>query len=112
MIETKNALIDGARITRDDHGLLTAYLYLDYGDSGHQGFGGYSLYLPKSFKHHNIESCAGHFLWRCMEIADVEDWDQIKGKTVRVKAEHSKIHEIGHIVKDDWFNPAEDFKNL
>lgn len=112
-IETKNAIIRSAKITNDDHGLLSAWLDLDYGGSG-QGFGGYSLYLPKSFKHHDPigPNYAGHFIWRVMEVADVTRWDALPGKTVRVKAEHSGVHAIGHIVKDDWFNPSEDFERM
>lgn len=110
MIETKNAIIQSAEITNDDHGLLSAWVSLDYGGCG-QGFGGYSLYLPKSFTHHNPKgpNYAGHFIWRVMEVAGVEKWSQLVGKTIRVQCEHSKVHAIGHIVKDDWFNPSEDF---
>lgn len=108
-IDIRNAIIEDARITSDDHGLLSAWLTLDYGGCG-QGFGGYALYLPKSFDHHKLESVAGHFIWRCMEIAGVEEWSKLKGKTIRVRCEHTKVHAIGHIVKDDWFSPAEDFR--
>lgn len=45
-MEIRNAIIEKARIARDDHGFLTAYLDLDFGGQ-HQGFGGYVLYLPK-----------------------------------------------------------------
>lgn len=107
-VETRNAIIKGARLTTDDHGLLSAWLDLDYGGIV-QGFGGYCLYLPKGFDHHTLLSHAGHFIWRVMEVADVTEWGRLVGKTIRVRAEHSKVHAIGHIVKDDWFCPSEDF---
>ncbi|MCK8211874.1 hypothetical protein LW979_17710, partial [Erwinia amylovora] len=81
---------------------------LDYGGSG-QGFGGYVLYLPKSYSHHELKSVAGHFIFRLLEVAGVDSCDKLKGRTIRVKCEHSKVHAIGHIVRDDWFNPSEDF---
>lgn len=112
MMEIKNAIIKSAVIDTGDRGLLTAWLHLDYGGSG-QGFGGYALYLPKSYKHHGANgNYAGHFIFRAMEVAEVISWDKLIGKTVRVKADHGKVHAIGHIVKDDWFNPTEDFEEM
>lgn len=106
-----NAIIESARITTEERGLLSAWLSLDYGGSG-QGFGGFALYLPKSYRHHNPSgpNYAGHFIWRVMEIAGVSEWSQLKGKTIRVRQEHSTVHAIGHIVKDDWFAPSFDFE--
>lgn len=112
-IEERNAIITAATITNDDYGLLSAWLTLDYGGGG-QGFGGYVLYLPKDFKHHSLgaPNYAGHFIWRVMEVAGVTEWGRLQGKTIRVRCEHSKVHAIGHIVKDDWFNPATDFEQM
>lgn len=112
MSVTENALIKKAVITKADHGLLSAWLTLDYGGTG-QAFGGYSLYLPDSFSHHDMNiNYAGHFIFRCLEIADVDDWERMNGKTIRVKKDKpfGSIEAIGHIIKDDWFNPSKDFK--
>lgn len=112
----RNAIISSTSIETGDRGLLTAWLNLEY-DSGGQGFGGFALYLPeRTYKHHGGPNFGGHFIFRCMEIAGVENWQDIKGKSIRVKLDcegfSGKILAIGHIIKDDWFNPSEDFKKM
>lgn len=110
--EIKNALISNVTLTRGDHGVLSAWLNLDYGGTV-QGFGGHSLYLPKGFAHAGqSDNFAGHFIYRCLQIGDVDKWEDLKGKTIRVKANHGGVESIGHILKDDWFNPSEDFKKM
>jgi hypothetical protein len=109
-----NAVIESAKISNDDHGLLSAWLFLKL-EGGSQGFGGYALYLPKSFKHSpNQKNYAGHFIWRCMEVSGVSEWSELSGKTIRVKKETNlgPITSIGHIINEDWFDPAEEFESL
>jgi hypothetical protein len=106
-IGIRNAIIKSAELNIDN-GFLSGWVDLDYG-SGGQMFGGITLYLPKSFSHHAIESPAGHWIFRIMEIAEVDKWSKLPGKTIRVKADFNKVIAIGHIVKDDWFSPLEDF---
>lgn len=109
-MEEKNAIIKSTSISIADHGLLSAWLNLDYGDSA-QGFGGYALYFPGDHEDWaKQQNGAGLFLWRSMEIAGVTDWKNLVGKTIRVRLEDEKITAIGHIIKDDWFNPAEEFE--
>lgn len=109
-IEIRNAIIERAQLTTAERGLLTAWLMLDYGGTG-QGFGGYALYLPRSFAHHRPQDGhAGHFIYRCLQIAGVDDWSKLAGRTIRARADGGMVHAIGHIVNDDWFDPATDFK--
>ena len=110
-----NAVIEKATITNDDHGMMTVWVFLNYGGSG-QGFGGYALHLPKTSEHYSLESCAGHFIWRVMEVAGVNEWHKLAGKCVRVRRTGEgfggDIEAIGHIVHDDWFCPKKDFAEL
>ena len=111
MSDYTNAIIRSADIDYGDNsrGILTVWLSLDFGGTG-QNFGGYALYLPKSYMHHRKDGPCGHFIARCMEVAGVEKWSDMAGKPVRVVRDgiSSPIRAIGHIVKDDWFTPSED----
>jgi hypothetical protein len=110
-LELENAIIEDMEITNDDHGLLTAWVHLKFKNSN-QGFGGYVLYLPKDFEHHELLSPAGHFIWRVMEIAGVSKWSELKGKTVRARHNFGCVWEIGNIINDDWFCPSKDFAEI
>lgn len=110
-MQIENAIIKSATLSTEDHGCLSSWLHLEFPGSG-QGFGGYALYLPSGFQHHAKLSHAGHWIWRVMEIAGVSNWRDLPGKTIRVRRHESfgKIRAIGHIIKDDWFDPSVDFK--
>lgn len=109
-IGVRNAVITDARF--DTERGLSAWIYLDYGGTG-QGFGGWLLYGPKGWRAHgDAGNYAGHFIWRVLEIAGVDDWSKLKGKTVRARGSWDKVEAIGHPVKDDWFDPAVEFAQL
>jgi len=102
-LKSKNAIIRLAKIVNDD-GKLSVSIILDYGGVC-QEFARSSLYLSKKYYHHKLESVAGHFIFRVMEIAGVTEWNDLKGKAIRVKADYSKVYAIGHIINNDWFYP-------
>ncbi len=101
-LEIKNARIENASLGFEDHGILTAFLTLDYGNGGGQGFGGFTL---------DGIYCA-EFIKKVLKIVGVEKWEELKGEYIRVKAEHVKIHAIGNILEDKWFNPSEEFRKM
>lgn len=98
MIETKNAIIVDAEVYIEDHGILTASIELDYGSSI-QSFGNYAIEEYPSF------------LSSVLKIVGVYSWNKLIGKAIRVKAESTKVHAIGHITKDIWFNPSEEYQS-
>ena len=106
-MEIKNAIITDFSLNFTERGILDFWIYLDY-ECGSQGFGGYALYLPKSFKNHKLKSYAGHYIYRVLEVAGVTDLKDLKGKTIRVNGDFSKIESIGHIIKNIWFNPKDE----
>ncbi len=96
--EIMNAIITRTMLGNEDHGILTLFLFLDF-DGSTQGFGGY-----------DIRQNAGTWIKRILEVVGVDNWDDLKGKTIRVKkyGYNDPIYGIGHIIKDKWFCPKEE----
>ena len=103
--EIRNAVIEKAVISKDD-GFLCIWLFLDYGGI-QQGFGGWVTYCPKQ----NYDA-AGFYIMRIMEVVGVDDWKDLEGKTIRVNCSRTKVKKIGHIVKNDWFEPEKDLPKI
>ena len=100
-METKNAVIKNVKLGFEDHGILTAYITLDYG-SLNQAFGGYGLGGP----------CASVFIQQVLETVGVDNWEDLKGKPIRAMSDHAKVYKIGHYIEDKWFDPSETFKSM
>lgn len=97
----KNAKILSTFLGFEDHGILTAFVMLDYGGTV-QGFGGWGL---------GGKGCA-HFVKRVLGVVGVQKWEELPGKHLRAFASHDKVSKIGHILNDSWFDPAEEFKKM
>ena len=95
-MEIKNARITGTMLGYEDHGIFTCMIDLDYG-GGCQGFGGYTLGGDYTNK----------FIEGIFKALKVRKWEELKGQLIRVKADNSKVYEIGHLLEDSWFNPRE-----
>lgn len=107
-IERKNAIITSATLGIEDHGILTVGLCFEY-ECGGQCFTGIALDQYDKAKKRRVGTAYGtEFVLRVLATVGVSEWSQIKGKHVRVEAEMSKVHAIGNIVKNVWFNPEKD----
>src|SRR5437773_1686917 len=102
----QNAKIRSVSLGFEDHGILTCWLNLDYGGSA-QGFGGYGFSHRPNNKHIGAADLADYIL-AILTTLDVESWEKLPGKSVRVKKAdgcNSPITAIGHYLEDKWFDP-------
>lgn len=114
-MKTQNAIITSTHLGNEDHGIMTCFLYLDYGGSG-QGFGGYALDRPQ----HKGSKFIGRvgtaygmeFIRQILETLEITSWEKLPKTHVRVRFDFDKVHAIGHIIKDKWFTPADDMKDF
>ena len=93
MIE-QNAKIVSTTLGKEDHGIPTFLIMLDYVGGG-QGLGQRDLRHGKTFM----------LIFDILDALELERWEHLVGTYCRVrKAEEwsSPILEIGHIVKDQW----------
>ena len=114
-MEEKNAIIKSTKLGKEDHGIMSFMLHLDYGNSG-QGAGGYALDTPIRKNNEFIKrigSAAGmSLIMEVLKVVGVENWEDLSGTHIRVRAEHSKVYAIGHIMKDDWLDFMEFWKEI
>lgn len=114
-MEIRNAKITGTKLGREDHGIMTFMIYVEFGGCG-CGIGGYALDQPDGNRISNKRIFSAKGLEAVSEILDVvgvDNWEQLKGKYIRIKDNGwgSTIDEIGNLMEEKWFNLREFFKN-
>jgi len=104
-MEISNARIIRTTLEEKDHGILTAVLFLDYGDTT-QGFRGHSF--DKRDAARGSDTAWGiEFICHVLEVLEVDSWEKLPGTYCRVRRGFITIQAIGHIIKDQWFDPKE-----
>lgn len=94
MPEIKNAKIHSTFLGYEERGILTCFIRLDYGSMS-QSFGGY-----------NLEYFGVDMISKILKVVQVESWEELRGKHVRVYIDNSKtIRRIGNILEDIWYSP-------
>jgi hypothetical protein len=81
------AKIESTNLGYEDHAILTAMLFVDYGGSG-QGVGGYSLDEPirdgDRFVGRRGTDFGMEFVARIIRACGVDTWEKVKGRTIYV----------------------------
>ena len=101
MDKEKNARIEKTFLGIEDHRFFTFFLHLDYGDSGHQGAGGYVL-VGKSFG----------IIRKILEMVGINEWEELSGKHIKVKATHGGVCAIQNILGGEWLDFDEYFEGV
>lgn len=105
----KNAKIKSTYLGIEDHGIFTAFLHLDFGGYT-QSFGGYTLDKYVKDGRRSGHAFGTEFIMQILRVLEIESWEKLPGTVCRVRSgsdpEHyNSIEEIGHFMKDQWFNP-------
>jgi hypothetical protein len=104
--EIKNARVQKTMLGIEDHGILTAFLYLDFGHAS-QGFGGYSFDQREPKTERVIGSRFGaEFIRRVLE------WERLPGTYCRTQGNHTHLEAIGHPLREVWYFPERHGKEI
>ena len=112
MTEILNAKITSTKLG-EEHGCLTADLFVE-GEGWACAFGGYCLdHWFEEVGEYSSSDGYGAII-ELMKTLEVESWEELKGKYVRVEIEKwgGKIIKIGHLMKDKWFSFKDYFEQV
>ena len=85
MSEIKNAKITDTMLGREDHGIMTFMLYLEWGGSV-CGYGGYAIDQYDRNKEKRVFSASGlEAISKILEVVGVKTWEDLKGKYIRIE---------------------------
>lgn len=109
----KNARIKSTMLGREDHGIMTFMIYIEFDKGTTCGLGGWALdeYNPTTktrlFKIESME-----LLSKILDVVGVERWEDLPGKYIRFEDRGwgSTIDKIGNIIEDKWLDLREFFE--
>ena len=107
----KNAKIRSTMLGREDHGIMTWMIFIDF-DHVACGVGGYALdsynrdTKTRVFYAESMESIS-----KVLEVVGVDKWEDLPGKYIRFEDNGwgSIVTKIGNIMEDKWFDLKEFF---
>lgn len=88
----ENARIKSTMLGRQDHGILTGGVNLEFAVGGVQMFGGWTLDGPYM----------ATFVARVLDVIGVDYWEKLPGMPCRAMT-NGRIIAIGHFLDERWF---------
>lgn len=110
-MEIRNAKITSTMLGREDHGILTFMLFVEF-NVGCCGIGGYALDSYNEETKQRVYTVKGmEAISKILDTVGVDKWEDLVGKYIRVKENGwgSPIEEIGNIIEEKWFNLHDHF---
>lgn len=91
---------------------VTAELELNIKGVNHR-FGGHGVFHSGVYGGDAGDSpYLGRFLFRCMEVCNVDSWDLLKSSKVLAEIRDGRVIAIGTVSGDHWFNPTMEFEAM
>lgn len=112
MTTIRNAKITGTMLGREDHGIMTFVIFVEFYGAG-CGIGGYALdYYCRETDVRVFTGKGLEAISKILDVVGVDRWERLEGQYIRVKDNGigSTIDEIGNLMDDTkWFNLREFF---
>ena len=109
----RNAKITRTMLGRDDHGIMTFMIFVEFCGAG-CGIGGYAIDQYDRDTERRVFSVKSlEAISKILETVGVDTWENLKGQYIRVKDSGlgSTVDEIGNFMEEKWFNIRDFFKN-
>lgn len=109
----RNAKITETKLGREDHGILTFYLAIEWGGAA-CCVGGYCLDYYDRETEKRIYSAKGlEAIANVLETVGVDNWEDLPGKLIRIyeQGRGEPIKRIGNIMEEKWFDFGAFFKS-
>lgn len=115
MSEIKNAKITQTMLGREDRGIMTFTISVEFDECVGCGIGGYALdYYDRTSETRVCSPKSMEAITKILDVVGVDTWEDLKGKYIHIKDNGwgSPIDEIGNLTKDKWFNLREFFSGV
>lgn len=110
-MEIKNAKITSTQLGREDHGIMTFMIFVEFGGGGCV-IGGYAIDQYDRTTEKRVFAAKGlEAISKILETVGVDRWEKLPGTYIRLKDNGwgQTIDEIGNLMEDKWFNLREFF---
>lgn len=114
-MKIKNAKIRSTMLDREDHGIMSFSIFIEFDRGTCCGVGGYALDRHDKETETRVYTAAGmEAISEILDVVGVNKWEDLPGKYIRFEDNGwgSTVDKIGNIMEDKWFNLREFFSSV